>query len=233
MPEGALWLFDLDGTLLRTGGAGMQAMEQAFTEVMGWRNPLAGVSPAGRTDPSIAHEISWKFRGRDMAPAELERVFGRYLELLGQVLADAPGFRVLPGIREFLEQAKTWPDTWVGLGTGNLEQGAYLKLDRAGLKEYFPFGGFGSDAVDRVQMLRIAVERGQALRGQPLDSRQVIVVGDTPHDVAAGKAIGARTVAVATGPFSPAQLAASGAGVVLEDFTQQARLLEWLGDGAR
>jgi phosphoglycolate phosphatase len=230
MPANAMWLFDLDGTLLRTGGAGMQAMEQAFVEVMGWQDPLAGVSPAGRTDPSIAHEISWKFRGHDMSPAELQRVFDRYLERLGQALATAPGFRVLPGIREFLEQARAWPDTQLGLGTGNLEPGACLKLEQAGLKEYFSFGGFGSDAVDRVQLLRVAVARGSALLGRPVPSRQVIVVGDTPHDVAAGLALGARTVAVATGPYSQAQLAASGAGVVLADFTEQDKLLTWLGE---
>lgn len=229
MPAPAFWLFDLDGTLVRTGGAGMQAMEQAFVEVMGWQDPLAGISPAGRTDPSIAHEISHKFRGCSMAPEELERVFGRYLELLEQTLAAAPEFRVLPGIREFLEQAQTWPDTWLGLGTGNLETGARLKLERGGLAGFFRFGGYGSDAENRVEMLRVAVRRGEALRGgrlRPAD--RVIVVGDTPHDVAAGMAIGALTLAVATGPYTQAQLAASGAQLVLKDFTEQERLRAWL-----
>ncbi|MEW6516456.1 MAG: HAD hydrolase-like protein [candidate division FCPU426 bacterium] len=228
IPAGYLWLFDLDGTLVRTGGAGMQAMEQAFTEVMGWREPLAGISPAGRTDPSIVHEVSEKQRGRGMSEAEMERVFGRYLELLEQTLAAAPAFRVLPGIREFLEQAQARPDTWLGLGTGNLEFGAQLKLKRGGLDGYFRFGGFGSDAVDRVDLLRKAVARGETLRGAPLPPERVIVVGDTPHDVAAGMAIGARTVAVATGPFTPAQLAASKAGLVLADFTEQDKLAAWL-----
>lgn len=228
MPAGVFWLFDLDGTLVRTGGAGMQAMEQAFTEIMGWQDPLAGISPAGRTDPSIAHEISGKFRGCDMAPQELERVFGRYLELLAQTLAAAPEFRVLPGIREFLEQAQTWPDTWLGLGTGNLEAGARLKLERGGLNAFFRFGGYGSDAVDRVGMLRVAVSRGEALRGRLGPNGRVIVVGDTPHDVAAGRAIGARTLAVATGPYTQAQLAASGADLVLKDFAERGKLAEWL-----
>lgn len=219
MPTTQLLLFDLDATLVRTGGAGMRAMNRAFLEVMEWPDALGRISPAGRTDPSIAREISMKLRGQDMTPAELDRCFTRYLELLPVELSQAKNYRVLPGIAEFLELASRRPEYILGLGTGNLEPGARIKLEPAQLNHYFTFGGFGSDAEDRPALLRVAVERAQARTGLKLSPQQVVVIGDTPHDVHAGRAIQARTLAVATGPFTVEQLSACEPDLAIADFT--------------
>ncbi len=229
MPGPQLLLFDLDATLIRTGGAGLRAMNRAFLEVMDWPDALGRISPAGRTDPSIAREISRKIRGRDMTPAELDRFFSCYLELLPAELAQADDYQVLPGIEEFLEQAAGKPELILGLGTGNLEAGARIKLEPAKLNRYFAFGGFGSDTEDRPTLLRIAVERAQARRGQTLSPWQVVVIGDTPHDIHAGRAIQARTLAVATGPFSTEQLAAHQPDLAVADFTETGKVRAFLG----
>lgn len=215
-----LLLFDVDATLIRTHGAGMRAMEQAFQEVMGWGDFFKGYSPAGMTDPAIADGISEKRRGKIMEAAEKKRVFDRYLALLEVELRLSSEFEVLPGIVPFLE---TWTEDdrgVLGLGTGNLEAGAKLKLDRGNLNHFFEFGGYGSDASIRSQVLQISKERGEAYLGYPVDSQKVVVIGDTPHDINAGKAIGARTIAVETGPFDFTQLHAHQPDLVVKDFSE-------------
>jgi len=215
-----LFLFDLDATLVRTGGAGMLAMNQAFTEYFGWQDALSHISPAGRTDTSIAHELSNKYQGRDMAEDEMGNGFARYLGLLVEKLETAKNFRVLPGIRAFLEKAQAQKDYVLALGTGNLEQGARIKLEPPDLNRFFPFGGFGSEAVVRSELLRIAVARAEDATCQKISMERVLVIGDTQHDIRAGKEIGARTVGVATGPYTTRQLSEHQPDLVLENFTQ-------------
>jgi phosphoglycolate phosphatase len=219
-----LLLFDVDATLVRTGGAGLRAMDRAFDKIMHWPGALEKISPAGRTDPSIAHEISRIQRGCNMSPEELESVFNCYLEYLAEELENAPGYRVLPGIEKFLEKISQAPDFLLGLGTGNLEAGARLKLKPAGLNRFFNFGGFGSDAEQRPEVLQIGVKQAQAFSGQTIAPGQVLVIGDTQHDVQAGQAIGARTLAVATGPYSVKELQAFQPDWVIQDFTEKALL---------
>jgi len=224
MSKVILLLFDLDATLVRTGGAGMRAMNQAFAEIMNWPNALAEISPAGRTDPSIAHEISRKHRGHEMTTQELERVFSRYLELLKEKICQTDNYRVLPGIQSFLEGTAGSREYLLGLGTGNLEAGARIKLEPAKLNRFFSFGGFGSDAVERADILRIAIQRAEANVQMKITSEQVVVIGDTPHDVEAGKTIGAKTIAVATGPYTAHQLAVFEPDLVLADFREKSAL---------
>ncbi|MBN1595118.1 HAD hydrolase-like protein [candidate division FCPU426 bacterium] len=221
MKDFTLFLFDVDATLIRTGGVGLRVMSRAFEEIMGWQDALAGISMAGRTDPSIAQEVSRQRRGKDMTAPELETVWARYLELLRQQLQEADTYRVLPGIPEFLRKISGQAGFALGLGTGNLEAGARIKLERADLNKYFPFGGFGSDAVERAEVLRIGVSRGERYLGRSLTNRQIVIVGDTPHDIAAGKELAARTLAVATGPYSLEQLAAFQPDLAIQDFTDQ------------
>jgi phosphoglycolate phosphatase-like HAD superfamily hydrolase len=224
MSKLTLLLFDLDATLVRTGGIGMVAMNQAFEETIGWPNALNEISPAGRTDTSIAHELSNKHRDHDMSAEELISVFVRYLELLEVKIKTAENYRVLPGIQEFLEKAEAHPDFALGLGTGNLEGGAHIKLERADLNRFFPFGGFGSDAVLRPDVLRIGIERGEAHLECPIPRDQVVIIGDTHLDIAAGKQLGTKTIGVATGPYSVEQLAEHQPDLAIQDFSDTASL---------
>ncbi len=217
MPGPLVLLFDLDGTLVRTGGAGVRAFERGFVEALGWAGALDGLSMAGRTDPSIAQEAARRRIGRDLSEPELAAVFAHYLACLPGELAAAPAYRVLPGVREFLEAHRDDPGTRLGLGTGNLEPGAHLKLARGGLDGYFAFGGYGSDARERTELLRVGIRRAEAGLGERVPPERVVVIGDTPLDIAAGRAVGARTLSVATGPYAPAVLAEAGADAVFED----------------
>jgi phosphoglycolate phosphatase-like HAD superfamily hydrolase len=218
MPETILWLFDLDGTLIRTHGAGVRAMNRAFLEIMGWQEALAEISPAGLTDPIIAHRISRIKRGA--LADEMQRVFELYLKHLEAEMSIAD-YEVMPGITPFLEEQVDVPNVMLGLGTGNLEAGARLKLEPAGLNRFFPFGGFGSDARERSELLSIGVAKAGNLVGARIPAERIIVVGDTPHDINAGRAIGARTLAVATGPFSQAELMKYQPDLTIEDFTEE------------
>jgi len=221
-------LFDVDGTLIRTGGAGVRAMNRGFQEVMGWPDALGGLSLAGMTDLGIAHAVSRRLCGRELTSAELSAIFDCYLVCLYEELAAATEFRVMPGMREFLDTHRRHPGVLLGLGTGNLEAGARLKLEHAGLFQYFRCGGYGSDALARADVLQAGVRRAEALLGAAVPPERIVVIGDTPLDVNAGRAIGAHTVAVATGPFTVAELGAGGAHCVVETFADQGRLAEFL-----
>jgi phosphoglycolate phosphatase len=219
-----LLLFDLDGTLLRLHGVGVRAFNRGFWEVMGWPDALSEISPAGMTDPLIAHLVSRKKQGRDMTPEEMEKVFAVYLHCLKTEVEQTPHYEILPGILAFLERSALREDLLLGLGTGNLEAGARLKLARGDLNRFFTFGGFGSDASDRPELLSVAVRRGEKAAACEFSPEQVVVIGDTPLDVAAGKAIGARTLAVATGPFSEEALSACAPDGVVRTFNETEKI---------
>ena len=221
MKSPLLLLFDVDGTLIRTDGAGVRAFNRGFLEVMGWENALGTFSPAGMTDMAIAQRVARWFRGTDLEPEEMRRVFDRYLELLPVELSGSgSGYRVLAGIRPFLEKYSHGGELLIGLGTGNLELGARLKLRHGGLEAFFKFGGYGSDAQNRAELLAVGIGRGEALAGGSIPRERVVVIGDTPLDVAAGHAVGAKTLAVATGPFKVAELKACGPDAVVSDFNE-------------
>ncbi len=227
MSEPILWLFDLDGTLIRTHGAGVSAMNRAFLDIMGWKDALDEISPAGLTDPIIANKISGIKRGSDMLPDEMDRVFKLYLEYLKEGMRDA-NYEVMPGIVKFLEEQTGIPGAMLGLGTGNLEAGARLKLEPGDLNRFFPFGGFGSDAMVRSELLSIGVARAESLVGARIPAQRIIIVGDTPHDIKAGRTIGARTLAVATGPFSQAELMKYQPDLVIKDFSDEETVREFV-----
>jgi phosphoglycolate phosphatase-like HAD superfamily hydrolase len=218
-------LFDLDGTLVSTGGAGVRALDSAFLRHQGIRRAMEGVSPAGKTDPLIVVEVFEKKLGRRPAAGEMETLHDSYHEFLAEELARTEGYRVMDGVRAVLDALVGRDDLLLGLGTGNWERGARLKLERAGLNGYFSFGGFGSDAEDRPSVLRAGVRRAEAKLGRAVPPRDVLVIGDTILDVKAGKAIGAVTVAVACGHGREAELRASGPDAYLEDFTDTAAAL--------
>jgi phosphoglycolate phosphatase len=202
-----LVLFDLDWTLVYTGGAGVRALDSAFEALFDVAHAMKTVSPDGKTDPAICREMIRVHLGREPQAGEIEDLLRGYLDRLEVEIPTSPGYRVLPGVQELLEGLSRRADVLMGLGTGNLEEGARIKLARAGLMKYFRFGGYGSDSEDRPTVLRKAVERGQTLAGHPVSPGEVIVVGDNIRDIQAGQAIGAVTVAVASGPMTYDDLA--------------------------
>jgi phosphoglycolate phosphatase-like HAD superfamily hydrolase len=202
-------LFDIDGTLITSGGAGRRAMTRAFDALIGPRSALEPFD--GMTDQQIVlRELA------HLAPEAAERlmqeIFARYLEHLVHEVAstEAARYRVHPGVEEVLLRALA-SGAALGLGTGNLREGARIKLERVGLFQRFTFGGFGCDARERAEVLRHGAERGARALGLPLAECRVIVIGDTPKDVSAALAIGAACLGVGTGSYSPEELRAAGA----------------------
>jgi len=205
-----LILFDLDGTLVSTGGAGLRALDVAFLSLQRLARASEGIPFAGRVDPVIIKDIFQTKLRRTPSENELRSLMDHYLTALAMELASADNYRILDGVEALLTVLAARPDVVLALGTGNLEAGARLKLERSGLNSYFAIGGFGSDAEDRAEVLRIGVRRAEEKAGHPFAPRDVFVVGDTPYDVAAGRALGAVTVAVGSGHASENELRAAG-----------------------
>ncbi len=217
-PRPTVLLFDVDGTLLSAGGAGRRALERAFGEQCGTAAPLRDVRFNGMTDPGIVRSGLERL-GQPAEPRLVAAILDGYLRTLAGELARATGFRVLPGVVALLEALAGERRVAVGLGTGNLREGARLKLEHAGLAGHFAFGGFGCDHEERAELLRIGAARGAAWLGCRPDACRVVVIGDTPHDVAAARAIGAASVGVATGGCAPEDLRAAGATWAVTDLT--------------
>lgn len=193
-----LILFDVDGTLLLSGGAGALALNDAFAALFGVAGAMARVHPHGKTDPAICQEMFRLHLGREGTAEEMDRLLARYLEFLPARVAGSRNFHLMPGVPRVLDALAARGDVVMGLGTGNVEAGARIKLERGGLNPYFPFGGFGGDAADRAALLEAGFRRGEERIGR---GAEVVrwVVGDTWRDVRAGRACGARVLAVATG----------------------------------
>jgi phosphoglycolate phosphatase len=213
-----LLLFDIDGTLVLTGGAGIRALNRAFKQVVGIENAMEGIRPHGKTDPAIVREI---FVGRGVSghsPDTVGRILDVYVEFLPDEVRKSPAYRILPGILKFLDAFKEHSGIVCGLATGNVERGARIKLERGNLNSYFKFGGFGSDAENRTDLVRRAAENGVRLCGRSVPASDTFVIGDTPLDINAGKEAGFRTVGVATSDYSRAHLEEAGADLVMADF---------------
>lgn len=203
-------LFDIDGTLLVTGGAGAVAWQRAFAELYGVEANIGEHTQAGMTDPEIAEIVFREVVGRKGTAAERARAIGVYLDHLADAVAESDGYRVMPGIEELLP-ALVERGVLLGIVTGNIEAAAHLKLARGDLNRYFGFGGYGSDSRDRTALTKTAVERGGEVAGRPLDPATTIAVGDTPRDVLAGHGAGIRVVGVATLHYGVEELRDAGA----------------------
>ena len=228
MAEKRLLLWDIDGTLISTGAAGQRAIVRATAEQFGGNGDLEGVEIAGRTDTGIARQILQKY-GATINDESVASFLDQYLRLLAEELPLREG-RVLPGVLELLQRSAQQPDTTLGLLTGNLERGAKLKLEHYQLWHFFAFGAFSDDHHDRNELGAVAVSRALAGTGIKFGGAQVDVIGDTGHDIACGKAIGARTVAVATGSWSRAQLAEHEPDFLFDDLSkvdEVIRALSW------
>ncbi len=195
-----LFLFDVDGTLIHSGGAGKKALEEVFHEIYEVENAMDGIIPDGRTDIEIIREILVsKTDIKDPDDGIIDIIVGEYLSRLERTINN-PDYRVIDGAKEFVQKIHYSKRNIQGLATGNLEMGAKIKLKPSGLLKYFKFGGFGSDSHDRVEILKIAAQRAQKIAEEDID--RVYVIGDTPRDIKAAKEAGFISVAVATGNYS-------------------------------
>jgi len=215
-----LVLFDIDGTLVLTGRAGIRAMNRACEEVIGHVGALDGIPVAGRTDWIILHDALGAI-GHALDDDLFARLRDAYVGHLEEAIAE-PGEgvkAVMPGIRPLLDTLAARPDVFLALLTGNFERSARIKLAHFDLWRYFRCGAFGDDAADRNALVPFALERANGCGLEAIPPESIFVIGDTPHDVACARAVGAVPIAVATGTFTVDQLRASGAEIVFEDLS--------------
>jgi phosphoglycolate phosphatase-like HAD superfamily hydrolase len=227
-----LVLFDVDGTLLSARGAGRRALRVALEAVYGTAGAVDAYDLGGQTDLRIVLDLMTG-AGLPLARvrAGLDDCFERYARALGEELERTGGAIALPGVAELVPRLAADGRVVLGLVTGNIEEGARLKLAGPRLGPYFRTGAFGSDDADRTRLPSLAARRVHALLGHAFAPDDVVVVGDTPRDVECGRAFGARTVAVATGRHPRAALLAVGADAVLDSFEDVPRALHALGVG--
>ena len=214
-------LFDIDGTLITSGGAGKAALEAALLSEFGVNHGMDKVELSGRTDRAIISDL-FRFHNVDETPAARERLVSAYLAHLPSCLARLQG-RVLPGIAEFLDHLADRDEIAVGLLTGNVRAGARLKLGHYGLMHHFPFGGFGDHYHDRDEVAQEALREIQSRFDGTVSPDRIWVIGDTPLDVQCARSIGARVAAVATGWHSLEELTACSPDVVLPDLSNPER----------
>lgn len=229
-----LALFDIDGTLISTGGAGMRAFNRSLAAKFGLQAADGTVHPDGKTDPLILREILAHFGLDTGGCAEIQAdVFASYLRFLDEEmgLARTGGtIRVLAGVKELLDRLAVEPGFCTGLVTGNLEEGARIKLRHAGLDGYFKFGGYGSDSENRTELTRTAILRGvRHIAPSPMEA--AFVIGDTPLDIAHGRAAGARTIAVASAGYGMEELAPHEPDLLVADLTEVQAIIRFMRNG--
>jgi phosphoglycolate phosphatase-like HAD superfamily hydrolase len=214
-----LLLFDIDGTMLTCQGRGVRAMHRAMQQLFGLGPVEVRILPQGKTDPMLFDEIGAAY-GLDAAAIATHDAALRstYIQALDAELRAPDACQVKRGVPELLQALRSRPEIALGIVSGNLERAAWLKLRAAGIAEYFAAGAFGSDGRRRADLVALALERFAARGGTPFGPQDVWVIGDTPDDVAGGRAHGTRTLAVATGSFARAELEAASPDVVFDDF---------------
>jgi len=215
-----LFLFDVDLTLVSTGGAGLRALDRACQKLLSVDNAMQGIDPSGKTDPAIVREIFSRLGIIPDGGIGIEMVLESYLAFLREEVEMSEKYHVLPGIIPILDEISARPNTMLGLATGNIELGARVKLQRGGLNGYFSFGGFGSDSEDRTELVRKAGEAAGRRHNNPIRPEDIFVIGDTPLDIAAGRGAGYKTVGVATGRYSTVVLQEAGATFVISNFEE-------------
>lgn len=212
-----LLLFDIDGTLISTGGAGGRAMTRAFQDVFGFSNGLGSISMAGRTDAWIVAQMAAE-HGLHYDAARFERFRDSYINYLTSEI-DKPAAQkgILPGVRQLLDTLVSCDDAYLALLTGNFHRGAQIKLEYFDLWRYFGAGAYGDDSHDRNGLLWKAMANVEAAGGPKMRPSDVVIIGDTPLDVAVAVAGGARSIGVATGSYDVETLLESGADAAFPD----------------
>jgi phosphoglycolate phosphatase len=211
-------LFDVDETLVHTGGSGARSWNAAFEKLHGVAADIGQHSSAGETDPQVGRETFRGVFGRDPSADELDKIYAQYLLHLADDIWTSEQYKVLPGAEEILSRLVE-AGVIVGLVSGAMEGAARTKLMPANLNRFFLFGAYGSDSADRGELTSLAVAKA-ALLHDALTPDQVFVVGDTPRDIDAAQQAGAVSIGVATGHYSTEELRAAGATHVLESLEQ-------------
>ena len=212
-------LFDIDGTLIDTGGAGAASWRLAFDELYGIPADIGKFTDTGMTDPEVGRTTFEAVLHREPERGEFARLLERRLYYLHQTVADSTSYRVLPGAEQLLLRLIE-EGHLLGLVTGNLEAAAHIKLHRARFNRFFAFGGYGSDSNNRAEVARIALRRAGFVFGEPIAADAAIVVGDTPRDVEAAHAAGIACVGVASHKFNAEQLRDAGADRVVNSLVE-------------
>jgi phosphoglycolate phosphatase len=211
-----LILFDIDGTLIRTNGAGVKAFARAFESEFNLPHCTERMKFAGRTDVSLVREM-FAQSGIEPSAANFRRFFESYVFWLDHLMAKCDG-SVCPGVWDFIRDLERLPQPpLIGLLTGNIRLGAEIKLRHFKLWEVFKTGGFADDHEDRNQIAVAARERGRQALKEDLRGEEIVVVGDTPHDIRCGRAIKAKVLAVTTGGATRAQLHSHSPDWLVED----------------
>ncbi len=217
--EYRMLLFDIDGTLVTTGGAGAVAWKQAFEELHGIPADIGEFTDAGMTDPDVGAKTFEAVLHRAPTPHELAQLVQRRLEHLPEAVAASAGYRVLPGVAARLKQLSR-AGHLLGIITGNGDGAAHVKLQRGDLNRWFTFGAYASTGSDRAAIVREAVERGERILGCDVPNELVYVIGDTPLDIDAAHAAGCTGIGVATGRYDRRALLQAGADQVIESFEE-------------
>lgn len=211
-------LFDVDGTLITSGGAGAESWKLAFDELYGIPADIGEFTDNGMTDPDVGRQTFMQVMDREPDDDEFSKLLDVRLGHLRGTVADSEGYRILEGVQPLLKELVTG-GYLLGLVTGNLEAAAHIKLHRARLNHYFAFGGYGSDADEREEVTRIALRRASLTYGAEISPDEALVIGDTPNDVQGAHDAGIKCVAVASHNFDAEQLRDSGADWVIESLT--------------
>ncbi|MEZ5275789.1 MAG: HAD family hydrolase [Opitutaceae bacterium] len=222
-----LILWDIDGTLITSARAGERALIRALKSEFSIEGPLERVELAGRTDRYIAEQI-FALHSIENTHDNIHRFFEAYLGFLGEELHNGPAV-TLPGVTEVLERLAGSDGVAQGLLTGNIARGAQIKLEHFDVWHYFPYGAFADDSAIRNELGPHALRRASEFHDFGFSGADVVVVGDTPYDIECGKAIGAATVAVATGQFSAERLLAHNPDLILRDFRNPRPFYQFLG----
>jgi phosphoglycolate phosphatase len=217
-------LFDIDGTLISTGGASDRAWKRAFKELQEVDVDVPAVTGKGVPDPEVGRVVFKAAIGREPTREEAAALLRRRLEFLPEEVENSPGFVVKDGVVEVLEQLID-ERIMLGLTTGNVEEAAHIKLARANLNRFFSFGGYGSDSPDRTELTKKALLRGELVSGNSLDRDRCFSCGDTPRDVHAGHGAGIRVVGVATGEYTLDELLEAGADAAVKSLREGLPLL--------
>jgi phosphoglycolate phosphatase len=213
-------LFDIDGTLVTTGGAGAVAWKRAFQELHGIPADIGKFTDAGMTDPDVGAKTFAAVLRRDPTPHELAMLIQRRLEHLPEAVAESTGYKVLPGVPERLKQLSR-EGHLLGIITGNGDGAAHIKLARGDLNRWFTFGAYAGAGPQRADIVREAVERAEATMGRDVPNTEIFVIGDTPLDIEAAHAVGCTAIAVATGHYDRAALKQAGADHVLDTLQEE------------
>ncbi|MBI4387497.1 MAG: HAD hydrolase-like protein [Candidatus Omnitrophica bacterium] len=219
-------IFDIDGTLLLTGGVGIDAFNRAFQEMFGVSEIWDHYDPHGKTDYEIIRDLS-KIAEINPSDSEAQELGRRYTKYFGALIGSASRFQLMPGVLGLLD-ALSSRKYFLGIATGNFKETADHKLERGKINHFFSFGGYGSDSEKRLELTRLSVERGLKLTGEKIKREEIVLIGDARQDMECGRTLGLRTIAVATGSLSEAELSQFKPDLLLKDLADSKQILSFI-----